>query len=583
MVPQTVDMTLRQLLAPLVLVVVSLQLVSASATNKMDYLQPYKFVKPLEDLDQIFADTKTDALGEVDEKAEDTLEQPIAEARSGEAAPLDIDDLMTASLSAPEPVAEKLVDNVGLRSRKKKTTTSSPTTQKSDQKQRSASVDQEMEAAESAEPRMAPLRSRRLPPRPEDEYYYYYDDDYYYDDYYSHLDDDLPTRDNLRRPEAPVRDSQHHQPHHRPAGSRPAIQSHRRPEDVHPHNKHHQPAKAPSAPPTKKKPTSLKAKYDKPKHHRDNSQPKDKELHHSRAGTNSGDVRSKKKNKMEDRNSYNIHSTINRLKGLREKQVHRAGKPSLPNPWEKFNLPPRSKPNTDTRFRGDDRNSRPAPNTRLPPPPPAVHGELYADEYYYDYVPVQPVRRNGGSRGANPLALLVAPLAGIALLTAAAAVAINPVLVTVSLTGRRRKRGASEEMEQLEQLDHLDQHDEGISPELEEKIHEMQVLEKFMSSVPDNMNYQHQVLSMYLSCSGYTEVGNACIDRLVCEYADDTSDITSEERDVISIVLYNIMSNEYVDGDYKDRLRLAAKQGRDEAKCLVYECEQLSKLTDNSL
>ena len=58
--------------------------------------------------------------------------------------------------------------------------------------------------------------------------------------------------------------------------------------------------------------------------------------------------------------------------------------------------------------------------------------------------------------------MLVAPLAGIALLTAAAAVAINPVLVTVSLTGKRRKRRAADM-------------DEGISPELEEKIHEMQV------------------------------------------------------------------------------------------------------------
>ena len=69
-----------------------------------------------------------------------------------------------------------------------------------------------------------------------------------------------------------------------------------------------------------------------------------------------------------------------------------------------------------------------------------------------------------GGGGANPLALLVAPLAGIALLTAAAAVAINPVLVTVSLTGKRRRRSAMDEDE-----------DEGLSPELEEKIHEMQV------------------------------------------------------------------------------------------------------------
>ena len=76
--------------------------------------------------------------------------------------------------------------------------------------------------------------------------------------------------------------------------------------------------------------------------------------------------------------------------------------------------------------------------------------------------------------GANPLALLVAPLAGIALLTAAAAVAINPVLVTVSLTGKRRKRSAMTEDNDEDAAAGYN-FDEGISPELEEKIHEMQV------------------------------------------------------------------------------------------------------------
>jgi hypothetical protein len=78
--------------------------------------------------------------------------------------------------------------------------------------------------------------------------------------------------------------------------------------------------------------------------------------------------------------------------------------------------------------------------------------------------------------GANPLALLVAPLAGIALLTAAAAVAINPVLVTVSLTGKRRKRSADgSEEDDDDDFSSKYNLDEGISPELEEKIHEMQV------------------------------------------------------------------------------------------------------------
>ena len=55
----------------------------------------------------------------------------------------------------------------------------------------------------------------------------------------------------------------------------------------------------------------------------------------------------------------------------------------------------------------------------------------------------------------------MAPLAAISLLAAAAAVAINPVLINVSLTGKRKKRSAAEEEE--------------WNPELREKMHELQV------------------------------------------------------------------------------------------------------------
>merc|ERR1711936_910230 len=159
-------------------------------------------------------------------------------------------------------------------------------------------------------------------------------------------------------------------------------------------------------------------------------------------------------------------------------------------------------------------------------------------------------------------------------LTAAAAVAINPVLVTVSVTGKRRKR---------RDLDTVMGGTEGITPELEEKIHEMQVLEKFMSSVPENTNYQQQVLSMYLSCSGYEEISNACLDRVVCEYANEESEVEQEERDVISIVLYNIMANDYVSEDFKDRLRVAARSGRDQQTCLAFECAALNPGVTNTL
>ena len=62
-----------------------------------------------------------------------------------------------------------------------------------------------------------------------------------------------------------------------------------------------------------------------------------------------------------------------------------------------------------------------------------------------------------------------------------------------------------------------------------------QVLEKFLGSIPENNRYQQQILSMYLSCSGYTEAQNKCLDRVVCDYSDGKSSIKTEEKDVISM------------------------------------------------
>ena len=38
---------------------------------------------------------------------------------------------------------------------------------------------------------------------------------------------------------------------------------------------------------------------------------------------------------------------------------------------------------------------------------------------------------------------------------------------------------------------------------------------------------------------------------------------------IIRRVLYNIMANDYVSEDFKDRLRVAARSGRDKQTCLV--------------
>ena len=73
------------------------------------------------------------------------------------------------------------------------------------------------------------------------------------------------------------------------------------------------------------------------------------------------------------------------------------------------------------------------------------------------------------------MALLVAPLAAISLLAAAAAVAVNPVLINVALTGKRRKRSA-----RYSEKD--DEDSSSWNPELQEKMHELQVKSKSLKS-----------------------------------------------------------------------------------------------------
>jgi hypothetical protein len=63
----------------------------------------------------------------------------------------------------------------------------------------------------------------------------------------------------------------------------------------------------------------------------------------------------------------------------------------------------------------------------------------------------------------------------------------------------------------------------------------VQVLERFLGSVPDDVQYQQTILSMYLSCSGFADADNKCLDRVVCEYSNPESKISQEERDVISM------------------------------------------------
>merc|ERR1712223_374999 len=506
-----------------------------------DYLQPYKFVKPLKDLEELYskhapaAESRSDTV-EDEEEEPSKLEKKILMTDE-----LEVPDLVTGDEALPR--AQPLRD---LKGRTRKRTSTSESKARLDNHKTWDLEAEEMEvlpdvvaersgqAAKETGPKAEPLKGK--PYYSDDEYYYYYYDDEYYED-------DEPYEQDI----AARRKEESRYPNFPPSKSRQPTKTKPRPSP-----RPTRPSTRPTTRRTTRKPTP---RYSKPKSNPYSS--------HKHKKSQSSSSRSPE---------YNIASTIERLKAIkRQQELKRNGVPSLPNPWDRLNKYSSHKTKKDHRKGSEEKRHRPRQKTQKPSPD-------YYDDYYYDSAP-WPQKRQGyaeSRRTSNPLALLVAPLAGIALLTAAAAVAINPVLISVSVTGKRRKRRDLDTVIQANQS-------EGISPELEEKIHEMQVLEKFMSTVPENTNYQQQVLSMYLSCSGYEEITNACLDRVVCEYANEESEVEQEERDVISIVLYNIMANDYVSEDFKDRLRVAARSGRDQQTCLAFECAALNPGLTNTL
>ena len=64
-----------------------------------------------------------------------------------------------------------------------------------------------------------------------------------------------------------------------------------------------------------------------------------------------------------------------------------------------------------------------------------------------------------------------------------------------------------------------------------------------------------------------------CLDYLVCQYASRETVFNHNEKDVVSIILYNLMSNNFIERRLKQRLRSAAKFSREQGNCNIFKCE----------
>ena len=119
----------------------------------------------------------------------------------------------------------------------------------------------------------------------------------------------------------------------------------------------------------------------------------------------------------------------------------------------------------------------------------------------------------------NPLAALIAPLAGLALIAAASAVSVNPLLlqlVTLSRNSRRRR--------QLEQST------------ASRAVRQIQVLENFLSSTENQIQSDLLMLN-YLQCGDFLEQTNHCLELLVCTYSNNSgrSAFSKQQKDVVSM------------------------------------------------
>lgn len=285
--------------------------------------QPYKFMPPMPlPVDLFSAAPKAEA-------------EPVAEGRSGEAALVEdeVSTLMSSTLAAPEPLPEarKLVDTKS-RSRKKVEAEENVTAEPKAEDRMSNHKEEKVEG-KMLPPKAEALRGR-LPPRPEDEYYYYYDDEYYYDDYPENSKPAPPKEEKY--PNFPVRSSQS-----KPSPSKPTKEEKKesRPKSSlsPPRDMKYKDEKSPPRDMKQKDEKSplRDTKYRDEKSPAKDSRPKSSKPKSSKPSEWRPEMNIAPRRKEDE---YNIHSTLERLRGIKENQVKRAGKPVGPSPWERFNL-----------------------------------------------------------------------------------------------------------------------------------------------------------------------------------------------------------------------------------------------------
>ena len=126
----------------------------------------------------------------------------------------------------------------------------------------------------------------------------------------------------------------------------------------------------------------------------------------------------------------------------------------------------------------------------------------------------------------NPLAAIVAPLAGLALIAAASAVSVNPMLMSIVTIRNRRQVDGTKETE--------------VGRQMKRGLRKVRLLERFLSSLPGRVSTADKLMLTYLECSELVSPDNHCLELMVCQYSQQANNLTQvsfspDEKEVVSM------------------------------------------------
>ncbi|XP_035225729.1 uncharacterized protein LOC118198215, partial [Stegodyphus dumicola] len=113
--------------------------------------------------------------------------------------------------------------------------------------------------------------------------------------------------------------------------------------------------------------------------------------------------------------------------------------------------------------------------------------------------------------------------------------------------------------------------------EIEKRLQLFMEVQDFIAK-SGSQNLVEEMGNAFLKCTKYTERRNKCLERVACEYSDETSVLDPNERRVAKLILRNVMMNPLIPSSLKGRLSKGSMFGKkNHGRCINYFCEVIDK------